>query len=58
MAVGPIPERDVAAYAQRAGLDWWNERIFTMLVRRLDAAYLDDLRAAQKPPASGERVRK
>ena len=37
---GPIPWRDVVAYADRAGLDDDNERSFVAILRELDEAYL------------------
>lgn len=39
--IGPIPERDIYAYAVRAGLDWWNRQLFYILIRALDAFWLE-----------------
>lgn len=41
MDLGPIPWRDVVAYADRLGLDSDMVRVFCKVIRALDAAFLE-----------------
>lgn len=47
-STGPIPWRDIVAYAERAGLDEDMERIFSAVIKEMDAGYLDWIREKQE----------
>lgn len=49
-AVGPIPDSKIVAYADRVGLDVWNSEVFSYLIRRLDHAFLAELRSKNSAP--------
>jgi len=47
-----IPRWSLADFAEKAGLDCDAARIFGSVIRRLDLAYLDWVKAQQPPPPS------
>lgn len=52
LGVGPIPWRDIAAYAREAGLDRDVRAAFVAIIRRMDAAYLERRREELKSEGS------